>query len=121
MPVPFVHEDGCEGDVEVKVISAHLATCQYEAIRWASRRTYVVQATSVVAVRDDLYRSIRAIRHIQAVGQHDTTFGPAEVPWSVLLYRRTDDGVEAAANIVTNSEGNGDEVLCVAQLEGDEE
>ena len=23
MPVPFVHEDGCEGDVEVKVISAH--------------------------------------------------------------------------------------------------
>ena len=26
MPVPFVHEDGCEGDVEVKVISAHLAT-----------------------------------------------------------------------------------------------
>ena len=72
-----------------------------------------------MAVRDDLYRSIRAIRHIQAVGQHDTTFGPAEVPWSVLLYRRTDDGVEAAANIVTNSEGNGDEVLCVAQLEGD--
>ena len=82
-------------------------------------RTYVVQAASIVGVRDDLYRSIRAIRHVQAVGQHDTTFGPAEVPRSVLLYRRTDDGVKAAANIVTNSEGNGDEILGMTQLEGE--
>ena len=82
-----------------------------------SRRTYVVQATSIVAVRNDLHRGIRSVCHIQITRQHDETFTPAEVPWPILLYSRADDGVEAVAHIITNGKSNRDKVLGVAQLE----
>lgn len=73
-PVPLVQEDGNAAAVAVvNVMSAHCARlCQSSHPLSSSReQSYIIQPTTRVAVRDDLQRSIHAVRDASTRGYRD--------------------------------------------------
>ena len=78
--------------------------------------TYVVKTTSVVAVGDDLDGAVGTLGDVEIGRDGDT--GYAEISRAEFLDGWEEDGVEAVAYIVTDGQGDLEQVFGVTELDG---
>lgn len=97
----------------VKVMSAHCG-CVSTVDGFKLGATHIVETTTVVGVRDDLYSGVGTSFDAEVAGNGDGL--PAEITGSHFRDGRPENGVKGVAGLVADREEDGDGVFGVPEL-----